>query len=116
METILPEFKDINENNAIRLIAILTVLFFIIPPVLVFFFMGETLSPAAKSVTKAFLNFEILIFILLFICGIPVLGWLVAPLLAPFACVAHLIVTIGATLCIINNQPIKIWVPVKFIQ
>ena len=116
MEVIFPEFKDENEKNTMLLVAVLTILAGIIAPIIVFFVMRETLSPAANEVNKALLNFEILMVILVIFCTIPIIGWLAAFLLAPFITIAHFVVTIIATLCIVNNQPIKIWAPIKFIK
>ena len=116
MEVISPEFKDENEKNTMTLLAVLTILTAIVAPLVVFFAMKENLSPAANAVTKALLNFEILMTILTIICMIPIIGWMAAFLLAPFITIAHLIVTIVATLCLVNNQPVKVWAPVKFIQ
>jgi len=116
MEVILPDYKDVDEKNTVMLVALLTILTTIIAPLITFFAMKDYLSPAANAIIKALLNFEILMVILSIVCMIPIIGWLIAFLLVPCIIIVHYAVTIVATLCIINNQPVKIWAPVKFIQ
>ena len=114
MEKIAPEFKDINELNTIMLVAILTIVLWILAPLVAFFALRETLSHAGNAVVKALLNFEILIAIGLIISGcIPFLGWF---LILPAFTVLHYIITIIATINILNKSVINVWAPIKFIK
>ena len=114
MEKIAPEFKDENELNTVMLIAILTIIFWIWAPLIAFFAMRENLSPAGNAVVKALLNFEILIAIGLIISGaIPILGWF---LTLPAFTILHYIITIIATINILNKSVVNVWTPIKFIK
>ena len=114
MEKIAPEFKDVNELNQIMLIAILTIVFWIWVPLIAFLALKDTLSPAGNNVVKALLNFEILITIGIVISGaVPILGWFVS---LPIFTILHYIITIIATLNILNKTEISVWTPIKFIK
>ena len=114
MEKIAPEFKDVNELNQIMLIAVLTIVFWIWTPLIAFFAFKDTLSPAGNDVVKALLNFEILITIGVIISGaVPILGWFVS---LPVFTILHYIITIIATINILNKTEINIWAPIKFLK
>lgn len=114
MEKIAPEFKDVNELNQIMLIAVLTIVFWIWVPLIAFFAFKDTLSPAGNDVVKALLNFEILITIGVIISGaVPILGWFVS---LPVFTILHYIITIIATINILNKTEINIWAPIKFLK
>ena len=116
MEVILPEFRDENDKNIAVIIAIFTILTGIIAPLIAFFALQSSTSVATNAISKALLNFELLMVICIVITMIPIIGWIAAILLVPFVTIAHLVVTIAVTIQVLNNKPVKIWTPIKFIK
>ena len=115
MEQIFPEYKSEEEKNTLLLVAILTIIFPVIAPAVAYLGL-KSLSPSSFDVVKALLNFELSCMIVVLICGIPIIGWLLAFVALPVITIAHYIITIAAALSIANNQPVNVFVPVKFIK
>ena len=114
MESITPDFKDDNEANTMMLIALLTVPFLVLVPIIAYFALKEKLSPAADNFIKALLNFELLIAIIIIVAGmLPILGKF---LIIPAFVVFHIIMMIIVILNLLNKTAISIWAPVKFLR
>ena len=114
MEKIAPEFKDNDEFSKMILVAVLTIVFWLFAPLIAYLAFKETLSPAAKDVVKALLNFEIFVAIFVFVSTIvPFLGWF---LTLPIFTAIHYIVTIIVTINVCAKSEINVWVPFKFVK
>ena len=114
MEKIAPEFKDDEELSKMILVAVLTIVFWLFAPLIAYLAFKETLSPAAKDVVKALLNFEIFVAIFVFVSTIvPLLGWF---LTLPIFTAIHYIVTIIVTINVCTKSEINVWVPYKFVK
>lgn len=90
MEKFLPEFKD--DIDKTILIAVLIGSFFLsfLPALIVILFLKKYTSESTYNISKAFFNFELLLFLISLIFFIPIVGqilgfivgWLVLPVLA----------------------------------
>ncbi len=118
METIMPLFKDENDKTIIIVSLILTIFFWFIPFLLVFLLMKDKLSENSVAITKAYLNFELLLFIIsIGINLIPVIGQIIGILIIfPLFILIGLIFPVWSLLSIANNQPVKVPVLIKFIS
>lgn len=118
METIMPLFKDENDKTIMIISLILTIFFCFIPFLLVFLLLKDKLSENSVAISKAYLNFELLLFIIsIGINLIPILGQIIGILfIFPAVLILNLIFPIWSALSISNNQPVKVPVLIKFIK
>ena len=77
--------------------------------------LKEQISEKSYNIAKAFLNFELLLFLVSLLFAVPVIGWLVGVILAPLMCIFNVIIVIIDLCAISNNTEVKIPVLFKFI-
>ena len=121
MEEIIPQFKDENEKSTITLIIALSVVCPLIVTAVAFFGLKkETFSPSSIAVIKALLNFDLLLLIISLVVSVvsavPIIGWIISSIASALIYLVHVLVTLIPLLGIVNNQPVKVFSPIKFIQ
>ena len=115
MVTIQPEFKD-ERDRIIAFTTILTSMFFVfVPPLLVVFFAKDYVSDSTYKIAKAFLNFELLLFLVGLISIIPIIGWIIGAVLIPILIIYNVMVVVINILALGKNAEIKVPVGYEFI-
>lgn len=110
---IIPQFKDVNEGNIMRITGLLSIFFLFIPALVVYFAFPEGLSKESKEIVAELANFNIIAFVAIVACGfVPIIGWLASL----FICPAVLIINIIIAVQIVNNTEVKIPVILQIIK
>ncbi len=112
-QSFMPGFKDENELATVKICMILGIFFGFIPFLVVMFAYAQSLSPSSMDMIKAFVNFELCIFIGCFAIGLVPLINLLSPLLALVCFIWNLIVIVQSIQAINANQAVKVPVLVK---
>lgn len=115
MKIITPVFKDDRDKIAAVATVILSLFFVFIPALLVVLFLREKISEGTYEIAKAFLNFELLLFLISLFFAVPIIGWLMAIILAPLMCIYNAIIVILALCAIAKGAEVKIPVWYEFI-
>ena len=98
-------FKNEQEGNIMRLVGLLTIFFSFVPPLIAYFALADSLSTESKEVVAELTNFNIVGFVAMTICSIiPLLGWLVFPLVYLFFLIMNIIFAVQ----IVNGTEVKI--------
>lgn len=115
MKSFVPEFKD-DTDKIITVAMFVTSIFFIfIPALVVILLLKEQISESSYEITKAFLNFEIIMFLISLLFLIPIVGWLVGVVGAPILAIVNIVIIVLALCGIAKGSEIKIPVPYEFI-
>jgi uncharacterized membrane protein len=115
MKKIIPVFKD-DKDKLITLAMIVSSIFFVfVPSLIVIFIPKEYISDTTYTVSKAFFNFELLLFLISLLLLIPIVGWLAAIFVAPILAIINFIVIIINLCALAKNKEFKIPVPYEFI-
>ena len=115
MKVITPAFKDDTDKIIAVATVILSLFFVFIPALLVILFLKERISEGTHQIVKAFLNFELLLFLISLFFLIPVIGWLLGVVLAPLMCIFNAIIVILTLCAIAKGGEIKVPVWYEFI-
>jgi len=115
MKAISPVFKDDRDKIAAVATIILSLFFMFIPALLVILFLKDKISETSYEIAKAFLNFELLLFIISLFFAVPVIGWVVAIILGPLMCIFNAIIVILALCAVAKGSEIKVPVWYEFI-
>ena len=115
MKVITPVFKDDRDKIAAVATIILSLFLVFIPALLVVLLLKEKVSESTYQIAKAFLNFELLLFIISLFFAIPVIGWLLALILGPLMCIFNAIIVILALCAVAKGGEVKIPVWYEFI-
>ena len=115
MKVITPVFKDDRDKIAAVATIILSLFFVFIPALLVVLLLKEKIGESTYQIAKAFLNFELLLFIISLFFMIPIIGWLLAVILAPLMCIFNAIIVILALCAVAKGGEVKVPVWYEFI-
>ena len=115
MKVITPVFKDERDKIAAVATILLSLFFVFIPALLVVLFLKEKVSVGTYEIAKAFLNFELMLFIISLFFAIPIIGWLLAIILAPLMCIYNAIIVILALCAVGKGAEVKIPVWYEFV-
>ena len=107
MEKIMPIFRDENDK-LLTIIALIASIFLPVIPFLVLFFLKDNLSENSFAITKAFLNFEILLFVISLICWVPIVGWIICLIFGPIILLINAVIMLMGILSILNNKEVCI--------
>lgn len=115
MKSFIPEFKD-DTDKIITVAMLVTSIFFIfIPALVVMLLLKEQVSERSYEITKAFLNFEITMFLISLLFLIPIVGWLAGIVGAPILAIVNIVIVVMALCGIAKGSEVKIPVPYEFI-
>jgi len=113
METFNYEIKNEEERKILVIALVVGIILSFIPFLIVMFAYGNKLNDSLMNIVKAFCNFDLLLFIIIFALGvIPILG-LLTFLVSPLAFIVNLILILKALSAINSNQPVEIPVILK---
>jgi len=115
MKKIVPVFND-DRDKIITLAMVITSMFFIfIPALIVVLLFKEKINENSYQIAKAFLNFELLLFLISLVFVIPVIGWLLGFIAAPLLMIFNIIICVINLCAITKGTETKIPVPYEFI-
>ena len=115
MKRIEPVFKD-DKDKLITLAMIVCSLFFIfIPSLIVIFIPKQYISETTYEISKAFFNFELLMFLISLFFMIPIIGWLAACFVAPIMMILNVIIVVINLCALAKKDTIKVPVLYEFI-
>lgn len=115
MKKILPQFKD-DTDKIIVVATVIGSIFFVFFPALIAILFGKNyISESSYQIVKSILNFELFLFLVSLIFMIPIIGWLLAIILAPLMVVINTIIMILDLCAIAKNTEVKIPVWYEFI-
>ena len=123
MEKFIPEFKDDNDKLIMMTMFLSALIFMFISPLVVMLACKNVISETSYKITKAFLNFEILLLIVsilfVIVSMIPVIGWIVGILIGGIfglvLYIANVVIILMAVFAISQKQEVKIPVLFQFI-
>ena len=111
MKKIMPVFKD-EKDKLITVAMIIASMFLVfVPSLLVVLFGRNYVSENSYAISKAFFNFELLLFLVSLIFVIPVIGWFLGIILGPIMMILNVIICV-INLCAVakgaeTNIPVK---------
>ena len=115
MKIIQPIFRDDRDKIVAVATALLSLFLSFIPALIVIFFFKEKISENTYELAKAFLNLELLLFIITLFFAIPVIGWMLAFIAWPILCIFNAIVVVLVLCSIAKGSEVKIPVGYEFI-
>ena len=115
MKAFIPEFKDDTDKIITVAMFIISIFTAFIPALVVILLLKEKVSERSYEITKAFLNFEILMFLISLLFFIPIIGWLASVIGIPVLALINVLVIVFALCGIAKGSEIKIPVPYEFI-
>lgn len=115
MKIIQPEFKDDQDKIIAIIMAVTTLFFSFIPSLIVVLLLKNMVSEGTYNISKAFLNLELLLFLILLVCGVPILGWLLGIIIIPIVSIFNAVVVIIALCSMFKGKEVKIPVGYEFI-
>ena len=115
MKRFMPEFKDDTDKIILVAMFISSIFFVFIPPLVVILLLKEKASESTYEISKAFLNFEIGMFLISLLFIIPVIGWLIGIIGAPVLAIINIVVIVVALCDIAKGAEVKIPVIYDFI-
>jgi len=115
MKKIMPMFKDDKDKIIIVAMTLLSMFFVFVPALVVVLFFKEQISENSYQISKSFLNFELLLFLISLIFAVPVVGWLLGVIFAPLMMIFNIIIVFLAMCSIAKGAEVKIPVPYEFI-
>ena len=115
MKEITCEFKDDTDKLITLAMIILSAFFIFIPSLVVIFVPKQYISDSTYNIAKAFFNFELLLFIISLFFAIPIIGWIVGFIIAPFMMIVNVIIVIINLCALAKKSLIKVPVWFEFI-
>ena len=115
MKIITPAFNDDTDKVIAVATVLLSLCLLFIPGLLVILLLKEKISESTYQIAKAFLNFELLLFLITLLFLIPVIGWLLGVILGPVLCIFNAIIIVLVLCAIAKGGDIKIPVWYEFI-
>ena len=115
MKVITPIFKN-DIDKLITLAMIICSLFFIfIPALLVIVCLRNYISESSYEISKAFFNFELLLFLIGLIFLIPVIGWIAWFVVSPILMIFNVVVIVIDICALAKGSDIKVPVMYEFL-
>ena len=112
MKKIVPVFKDERDKLITVAMVIASMFLVFVPSLLIVLFGKNYVSESSYEISKAFFNFELLLFLISLIFAIPVIGWFLGVILGPIMMIFNVII------CVINlcavAKGVETKVPVKY--
>ena len=115
MKKIMPVFKDDKDKITIVTMIILSMFLVFVPALIIVLFMKDQISESSYQIAKAFLNFELLLFLVSLIFVIPVIGWFLGFILAPLITVLNIIICVINLCAVAKLTEVKLPVPFEFV-
>ncbi|MBR6098426.1 DUF4870 domain-containing protein [bacterium] len=123
MEKFVPEFKDDNDRMIMIIMIIASIFFMFVTPMVVSLALKDQISESSYNISKAFLNFEILLLIVslifVIICMVPIIGWIVGFVLGSIVWtviwIFNVVIVLMAVFAIAQNKEVQIPVWFKFV-
>ena len=115
VKSILPVFKDEQDKIIVVAMIIASMFLVFIPALLVVLFLKERVSEGSFAISKMFLNFELLLFLISLIFAVPLIGWLLGVVLGHLMMIGNIIICIINLCAVAKGAEIKVPVPYEFI-
>lgn len=115
MKKIMPVFKDEKDKLIVVAMLITSIFFSFVPALVVVFFLKDLTSDSSNSIAKMFFNFELLLFLVSLIFIIPIIGQIIALILAPLMMILNVVMCVINLCAIGKDSEIKLPVPYEFI-
>ena len=115
MKEITPEFKDDIDKLITLGMVIASGFFFFIPSLIVIFIPKKYISDSTYNISKAFFNFELLLFLISLFFMVPIIGWLAAVVVAPILMIWNIIIVIIDICALAKGSAIKVPALFEFI-
>ena len=123
MKKFMPEFKDDNDRTIMVFMILATIFLTFISPLVVTMAMKEHISESSYNISKAFLNFELLLLIVsvifIIVCLIPGIGWVIGFLLGSIIWtgiwVFNVVIAIMALFAISQDKEVSVPVWFEFV-
>ena len=112
MKKVMPVFKD-EKDKLITVAMIIASMFLVFMPSLLVVLLGKNyVSESSYEISKAFFNFELLLFLISLIFAVPVVGWFLGVVLGPIMMIFNVIICVINLCAVAKNSETK--VPVKY--
>lgn len=115
MKKIMPVFKD-ERDKLITVAMIIASMFLVFVPSLLAVLFGKNyVSESAYEISKAFFNFELLLFLISLIFVIPVVGWILGTILGPLMMVFNIVICVINLCAVAKGDETKVPVGYEFV-
>ena len=115
MKKIMPVFKD-EKDKVVAVAMIIASMFLVFVPALLVVLFGKSyVSESTYEISKAFFNFELLLFLISLVFVIPVVGWILGTILGPLMMVFNMIICIINLCAVAKGDETKVPVGYEFV-
>jgi hypothetical protein len=115
MKRYTPVFKDDTDRIIVVAMLVASLFFMFIPALVVVLCLKKFISDSSYEISKAFLNFELLLFLISLFFMVPIIGWLFAIIAAPIMVILNTIIIVIDLCAIAKNSEVKVPVGYEFI-
>ena len=115
MKKIIPVFKDERDKLITVAMVVASMFLVFVPSLLIVLFGKNYVSESSYEISKAFFNFELLLFLVSLIFIIPIIGQIIALILAPLMMILNVVMCVINLCAIGKDSEIKLPVPYEFI-
>ena len=112
MKKIMPAFKDEKDKLITVAMVIASMFLVFVPSLLIVLFGKNYISETSYEISKAFFNFELMLFLISSVFMVPVIGWFLGVVLGPIMMIFNIIICIINLCAIAKGDETK--VPVKY--
>jgi uncharacterized membrane protein len=115
IKKIMPSFKDDQDKIIVVAMIIASMFLVFVPALLVVLFGKNYVSESTYEISKAFFNFELLLFLISLIFVIPVVGWILGTILGPLMMIFNVIICIINLCAVAKGAETKVPVGYEFV-
>ena len=115
IKKILSVEKDDTDKIILITMLICSMFFLFIPALIVVLLLKNYVSESTYNISKAFLNFELLMFLISLAFAIPIIGWIAGIFLAPLMGILNIVIVIMDLCAVAKKSELIIPVPYEFI-
>ncbi|MBR1776628.1 DUF4870 domain-containing protein [bacterium] len=115
MKRLVPAFKDDNDRMILVLMMVCSLFLLILSPIIVIFGLKDKVSDGTMEISKAFFNFELMMLLISLLFMVPIIGWLLAVILAPLMVILNVIVVVINLCAVAKGGELKVPVWYEFI-
>ena len=115
MKKIPAVFKDDRDKLAAVAVILCSMFFLFIPGLIVILGLKQYVSENTYEISKAFFNFELLLFIVSLFFMVPIIGWLAGIILAPLLAIFNIVLVIINLCAVAKVAEVKLPVWFEFV-
>ena len=115
MRSIPAVFKDDRDKLAAVAVILCSMFFLFIPGLIVILGLRQYVSESTYEISKAFFNFELLLFLISLFFMVPIIGWLAGIILAPLMAIFNIVIVVIDLCAAAKGAEVKVPVWFEFV-